>query len=792
MPDIKNKYKSSKNKLETLSIIPLVDNVAFPGLIIPLVLNEEPHIKLVDDVVGDDKVFALVASKPGTEKTDDFENIYEVGVRATVIKMLRFPDGTLRLLAKTEERISLDEQLSDKPYLKGLFRRIEETDDDSPEVIALTRTVLDQFKEIVEIAPYLPDDLPVDSMDKSDPGGVADSIAAALNISIPKKQNILEIADVRKRLRTLQSYLATELSVLRISKNIQSQADESIKKGQRDYVLREQMKAIKKELGEEDGAEIEDLRERIAEKNLPDEARKAAEHELERLERMNPASAEYTVSMSYIDWILELPWMEGTEDQIDIREAQEILDEDHYDLEKIKERILEFLAVRKLKPDAKSPILLFIGPPGVGKTSLGKSIARAMNREFFRMSLGGMRDEAEIRGHRRTYVGALPGRIIQGIKRCGANNPVFMLDEVDKIGQDFRGDPSSALLEVLDPEQNNSFVDHYLEVPFDLSRVMFIATANYMDPIPRVLLDRMEMIKLPGYTPAEKLGIAINYLVPKQLDAHGLDNGQLRFEDEAIDLIIDSYTREAGVRNLERTIATVCRKVAKEIAAGERKAAVITEGRAREYLGPEHYLEDRLPDEMRPGMSIGLAWTPVGGTILVIEATAMQGSKSLILTGSLGDVMKESAQAALSWLRSQADAIGIDRNFEKTDIHLHVPAGAIPKDGPSAGISIAVCLTSLFTRRPMREKTAMTGEITLRGEVLPIGGIKEKALAADQAGIERIILPIQNKKDMEDIPDEIKDRIKFIFVRRMDEVIDAALECEPIPEPEKLTECKDA
>ncbi len=780
----------TNNKTEKLSIIPLVDNVAYPGLIIPLVLNEESHVKLVDDVVGEDKVFALVTAINGSQDTDNFDNIYNIGVKAMVLKMLRFPDGSLRLLAKTQSRIRIKETVSKDPYLTAVFEEIQDVKRDSPEEIALTRTVIEQFKEVISLAPYLPDDLPVESMDTTDPGSVADSIAAAININIPKKQKLLETTDIEQRLRMLQEYLSTELSVLRISKNIQSQADESIKKGQRDYVLREQLKAIKRELGEEDGAEIEDLKKRLKEKKLTEEVHEAAEKQLERLERMNPASAEYTVVMSYIDWILELPWLESTEDQIDIKEAQEILDEDHYDLDKIKERILEFLAVRKLKPDAKSPILLFIGPPGVGKTSLGRSISRAMNREFFRMSLGGMRDEAEIRGHRRTYVGALPGRIIQGIKRCGSNNPVFMLDEVDKIGQDFRGDPSSALLEVLDPEQNNTFVDHYLEVPFDLSRVMFIATANYIDPIPRVLLDRMEMIKLPGYTPAEKLGIAVNYLVPKQLEAHGLATSQLRFEDEAIDLIIDSYTREAGVRNLERTIASICRKVAKEIAAGERQAAVITENRAKEYLGPEHYLEDRLPEKMLPGMSIGLAWTPVGGTILIIEATAMPGKKSLVLTGSLGDVMKESAQAALSWLRSNAIKLGIDSDFENIDMHLHVPAGAIPKDGPSAGIAIATCLASLLTRRPMYERTAMTGEITLRGEVLPIGGVKEKVLAADQVGINRIILPIQNKKDMEDVPEEIKERIKFIFVHRMDKVINAALKCKPIPETNNIAECK--
>jgi len=772
---------AQQKSVEKLSIIPLVDNVAFPGLIIPLVINEKSHIQLIDDVVSEGKVFALVAAKPGTSG-DGFNNLYKVGVRAAVLKMLRFPDGSIRILAKSLNRIQIKEEIKSEPYLKAKFVDFPERRTRGPEETAIVRAIQAYFKEVIELAPYLPNDLPVDSMDKEDTGSFADSITAALNIGIHKKQAILEASDILVRLRLLQEYLTTELSVLRISSEIQSQADNSIRKGQREFVLREQMKAIKRELGEEEGAEIEELRERIAEKSLPEEALKAAEHELERLERMNPASAEYTVSMSYLDWILELPWKEGTDDRIVIKEAHQILDEDHYDLERVKERILEFLAVRKLKPDAKSPILLFVGPPGVGKTSLGKSIARAMKREFFRMSLGGVRDEAEIRGHRRTYVGALPGRIIQGIKRCGSNNPVFMLDEVDKIGQDFRGDPASALLEVLDPEQNNNFVDHYLEVPFDLSKVMFIATANYIDPIPRVLLDRMEMIRLPGYTPAEKKGIAINYLIPKEVEAHGLTGQQITFSDDSIESIIDRYTREAGVRNLDRTIATLCRKVAKEIASGERKRAKITPKRVHEYLGAEYFLEDRLPDKMQPGISIGLAWTPVGGSILTIEATAMEGSKSLMLTGHLGDVMKESAQTALSWVRSKAGKLGIDRDFNNLDIHLHVPAGAIPKDGPSAGITIATCLTSLLTRRPMREKTAMTGEITLRGEVLPIGGLKEKVLAADQAGIKRIIVPVQNKKDLDDIPDEIRERVEFIFVKMMSDVIEAALKRDTEPE----------
>ncbi|RKZ30785.1 endopeptidase La [bacterium] len=768
--------------LERLSVLPLVDNVAFPGLIVPLVVSEEEHIALVDDVVSHGKVLALLAARPGVENATSFDNLYAVGVRASVLKMLRFPDGSIRMLAKCINRIRLEERIKTTPYLVAKFTEILEKRTAGVEETALVRTIISQFKEVASLAPYLPDDLPIEMLNIDDPGRLADSIAAALNISVERKQSLLEKSDVLERLRELQSFLSAELSVLRISNEIQNRATESIKQGQREYMLREQLKAIKKELGEEEGAEIEELRKKLAEKDLPDEARKAGEHEIERLERMNPASAEYSVALTYVDWILNLPWTEGTEDQIDIKHAQKILDEDHYDLDKVKERILEFLAVRKLKPDAKSPILLFIGPPGVGKTSLGMSIARAMGRKFYRMSLGGMRDEAEIRGHRRTYVGALPGRIIQGIKKCGSNNPVFMLDEVDKIGQDFRGDPASALLEVLDPEQNHTFADHYLEVPFDLSRVMFIGTANYIDPIPRVLLDRMETIRLPGYTIVEKIGIAKNYLIDKQREAHGLNAMQISFMDEAIDDIIDNYTREAGVRNLDRAIATICRKVTKEIASNERERAIITPNRVREYLGPEYYIEERLPDKMLPGMAIGLAWTPVGGEILIVEATVMEGNKSLVLTGHLGDVMKESAQTALSWVRSKADSLNIDKDFNKFDIHLHVPAGAIPKDGPSAGIAMATCLASLLTRRPIREKTAMTGEVTLRGEVLPIGGVKEKVLAADQAGIQRILLPIQNKKDMEDIPEEITKRVKFIFVSNMDEVLEVALECEQMPE----------
>ena len=762
-----DKKKSSKAVLIKLPIIPLVQNVAFPGQIVPLVIRGESHVKLIDDIIAVDKALALV---------DKFDNLFHYGVRAVVMKMLRFPDGSLRVLARCLERLKLVDNVQKTPYLVGSFREVDDYRVPGDEEAALIRTILDEFKELAKLAPYLPDDIPIEAFDIDDPGRFADSVAAYLSIEPRQKQKLLGEENVLERLQQLQRDVSRELSILRLSSEIQDEANESIRKGQREYLLREQLKAIKKELGEDDRPEIKEFREKLSKNKLPEEAFKAAEKEIDRLERMNPASAEYTVSLTYVGWLLDLPWMESTDDNIDLARAKRVLDEDHFGLDKIKERIIEFLAVRKLKPDAKSPILLFMGPPGVGKTSLGMSIARAMGRKFFRISLGGMRDEAEIRGHRRTYVGALPGRIIHGIKRCGSNNPVFMLDEVDKIGQDFRGDPASALLEVLDPEQNNAFIDNYIEVPFDLSKVMFIATANYIDPIPRVLLDRMEMLRLPGYTRDEKFGIAKNFLMPRQLEAHGLSKSQLSFTDAALYTIIENYTREAGVRNLERTIADICRKVVKEIASNERKRAVISPKRVREYLGPEHFIDTTLPKKILPGMSLGLAWTPVGGEVLVIEATAMPGKGGLLLTGHLGDVMKESAQAALSWVRSRASDLGIERDFNKLDIHLHVPAGAIPKDGPSAGIAMAVCLASMMIGKPMSEKTAMTGEISLKGEVLPIGGLKEKVLGANQAGIERIILPEQNMKDLDDLPDEIMKHIEFIPVKNMDEVIDAALE----------------
>ncbi|HEX15728.1 MAG TPA: endopeptidase La, partial [Deltaproteobacteria bacterium] len=595
---------------------------------------------------------------------------------------------------------------------------------------------------------------------------------------VQEKQEVLETLDLKARLNKVHFILTREVQILELGNKIQSQVKEDIDRAQREYYLREQLKAIKRELGEVDEhtAEIKELKEKIEKAQMPEEARKAAEKELDRLSKMPPASAEYTVARTYLDWLIELPWAKSTEDNLDIANAKKILDEDHYDLEKVKKRILEYLAVRKLKRDMKGPILCFVGPPGVGKTSLGRSIARAMGRKFIRISLGGIRDEAEIRGHRRTYVGALPGRIIQGIKRAGTNNPVFMLDEVDKIGTDFRGDPASALLEVLDPEQNHAFSDHYIDVPFDLSKVMFITTANILDTIPPALRDRMEVLELPGYSDDEKLMIAKRHLIPKQLEEHGLTPDDLEFEDEAILGIIHSYTREAGVRNLEREIAAICRAVAKDVAEGKRGKVVVKKDMLHKFLGPEKYYPEVAERIFTPGIATGLAWTPTGGDIIFIEATKMKGEKGLTLTGQLGDVMKESAQAALSYVRSKAKELGIDEDFySKTDIHIHVPAGAIPKDGPSAGVAMFVALISLLTDRPVRSDVAMTGEITLRGQILPVGGIKEKVLAGRRAGIKTIILPKRNEKDLEELSDHVKEGLEFKFVQRMDEVVDIAL-----------------
>jgi len=656
---------------------------------------------------------------------------------------------------------------------------VEPGSEKSVELEALVRSVLDSLKKIIQLAPYLPEDLQVSALNTDDPSKLADLIASNLSISLAQKQEILETVEVKERLRKLIQFIGKEIEVLEISKKIQSQAASEMGKSQREYILREQLKAIQRELGEGDDRtmELDEFRKKIEAAGMPEEALEAAGKELDRLSKMNPSAAEYIVSRTYLDWQVSLPWSKSSEDKLDIKESQRILDEDHYNLERVKERVLEFLAVRKLKSDLKSPILCFVGPPGVGKTSLGRSIARAMGRQFHRISLGGVRDEAEIRGHRRTYIGSLPGRIIQGLRRVGTNNPVFMLDEMDKIGADFRGDPSSALLEVLDPEQNHTFSDHYLDLDFDLSKVLFVGTANILETIPPVLRDRMEMIELPGYTDMEKSAIAKKFLVPRELENHGLKNSQLSFSAASVRKIIHDYTRESGLRNLDREIATICRKVAKKVVMEEKGKVTITPANLSEYLGPEKFIQEVASKTPLVGVVPGLAWTSVGGEILFVEATKMPGKKTLTLTGHMGEVMKESVQAAMSYIRSTAPRWGIsDDAFEHYDIHVHVPAGATPKDGPSAGITMATAITSILTERPVRRALAMTGEITLRGEVLPIGGIKEKALAAYRAGIKTVLIPKHNVKDLEEVPEEIKKKVKFVPVETMEEVLRLGLD----------------
>jgi len=767
---------ANEGKIFELPLLPLPRGlVVFPGQLQPLAAVEESDVKLINDVLSKDKTLALFAVKPPelVEK-ESIENIvYPVGCRAVILKMVRLPDGTIKFLTNALTRVKILEITQKEPYPKARVQElIEEVANDAEEA-ALMRTALEIFEEVVSIAPYLPDEIKLAARAMTEPGRLADLITANLNIPPEEKQKALEELSTKKRLEHVISLLRKELTVLKLTRDIQSKTAAELEKAQREYFLREQLKQIQKELGEETTQkEIEELRKKIEESGMHEEAKEVALRELNRLARMNPASPEYTVARTYLDWLINMPWNISTQDRIDIAEARKILDEDHYDLDKIKERILEFLAVRKLNPDVKSPILLFVGPPGVGKTSLGQSIARALGRKFVRISLGGMRDEAEIRGHRRTYVGALPGRIIQGIKRAGTNNPVFMLDEVDKIGQDFRGDPASALLEVLDPEQNHAFIDHYLDVPFDLSKVIFIATANYIDPIPRVLLDRMEVLRLPGYTDLEKLQIAKKYLIPKEIKNHGLTRKQIRFTDKAIKFIINSYTREAGLRNLDRAIESICRKVAKEIAEGKTEKVSVTMDVVRKYLGPEKYIQEKILIKPKVGVATGLAWTPYGGEVLLVEATVMPGKGRLILTGSLGEVMKESAQIALSYVRSHASELEIDEEiFDKSDVHIHVPAGAIPKDGPSAGVTMITALVSRLVGRPPKEGIAMTGEITLRGDILPIGGLKEKSLAAHRVKIKKILIPEFNMKDLEELPEEILNQIEFIPVETIEEVL---------------------
>jgi ATP-dependent Lon protease len=773
--------KSIKDRIfipAELPILPLRGTVAYPDLVMPLIVGREKSIRLVDDAMSRDKMIAIITQKNPDIEDPEIEDLYTVGTVATIMKMVKMVDGSQRVVVQGLCRCKLVEFTDREPNLRAKVLPIFEEYLKDIEIDAMYINLKNLYRKAIEMAPYLSSELTQIATKVESPGNLADLIASTININVIEKQEILEKLDLKERLKKVTIFLNREVETLELSSKIQSHVKEGIDKTQREYYLREQLKAIQKELGDTDDrlSEVEEARKKIIDAKMPDDVRKVAEKELDRLSKMSTMSAEYTVSRTYLDWLTELPWSKATEDNLDIDGANTILDEDHYNLVKIKKRILEYLAVRKLKADMKGPILCFVGPPGVGKTSLGKSIARALGRKFMRMSLGGIRDEAEIRGHRRTYVGALPGRIIQGIKKAGSNNPIFMLDEVDKIGMDFRGDPSSALLEVLDPEQNWSFSDHYLEVTFDLSKVMFIATANMLDPIPPALKDRMEVLELPGYTEEEKLMIAKQFLIPKERSEHGLNEDLIEFEDEALKVIIRSYTRESGVRNLEREIAAICRSVAKDVAQGKTEKQVITGDSIHGYLGPIKFFAEVAERTKYSGVATGLAWTPTGGDILFIESTKMRGKGSLSLTGQLGDVMKESAQAALSYIRSKANDYQIAEDFfEKNDLHVHVPQGAIPKDGPSAGVTMLVSLVSLLTDKPVRNDVAMTGEITLRGLVLPVGGIKQKVLAAKRAGIKSVLLPKLNEKDLEEVPESIKENMDFKFIERMDEAVNICL-----------------
>ncbi|MGQ9476158.1 MAG: endopeptidase La [Actinomycetota bacterium] len=762
---------------EILPVLPLKDTVIYPHIIMPLLITREEYVKLIDDALTADRLVAAMAAKEDVE-TPGPEQIYHMGTAAAIIRMLKLPDGSMQLFVQGVQRIRIVDFVQTHPYMKARVEKVREVVEKSVEVEGLARNILAQFKKIVSMAPYLPNEIFIAAMNISEPHNLVDFIASNINITLEEKQELLEAVNVKERLEKLTYYLNKEIEILEIGSKIQSQVQTEMSKSQREYFLREQLKAIQKELGEVDERtmEINEFREKIEQSGMPEEARKEAERELDRLAKMPVAAAEYTVARTYLEWLTSLPWNVSTEDNLDIKRARKILDEDHYDLDKVKDRIIEYLAVRKLKEDMKGPILCFVGPPGVGKTSLGQSIARALGRKFVRISLGGMHDEAEIRGHRRTYIGALPGRIIQGIRKAGSNNPVFMLDEVDKIGMDFRGDPAAALLEVLDPEQNYSFSDHYLDVPFDLSRVMFITTANTVVPIPPALLDRMEVLELPGYTEVEKLHIAKEHLIPRQLEEHGLKKNQLTITDDALRAIIRGYTREAGVRNLEREIASICRKVAKDIAVGKRKTKKVTEKDLHDLLGPVRFRFEVLEEEDEVGVATGLAWTESGGDVLFVECQVMPGSGELVLTGKLGDVMQESAKAALTYCRSVAERYGVDPEFfKKHDLHIHVPAGAIPKDGPSAGVTMATALISAVTGRKVRKDVGMTGEITLRGKVLPIGGLKEKVLAAHRSGVKTVVIPEENQKYLEEIPDFIRKDLKFVPVTNIEEVFKVAL-----------------
>jgi len=763
-----------------LPILGLSDIVIFPGMVAPLLVESAASIRLIDDVVAGDRFIGLVLQKKPEVENPTPVDLWHHGCAVRVLKMLKFPDNTVRVLVEGLRRFRVAHYESHEPYLRAKVEVIRDVVEQSLELTAMTRNAQRQFQEIIDLSPAMSDEVKVAALNTEHPGKLADLIAANLNLSLEERQQLLEINLVKERLARLLPLLSRESEVLTLGSKIQKEVASSMSKSQRDFFLREQIRAIQRELGESDPAasEINSLREQIEKNRLPEESKKLALKELERLQQIPPTTPEYTVSRNYLDWIVNLPWSKSTEDKIDLAAAARILDEQHYGLTKVKDRLLEFLAVIKLKNRLKGPILCLVGPPGVGKTSLGRSVADARGRKFARIALGGMRDEAEIRGHRRTYVGALPGRIIQGLRRVESNNPVILLDEIDKVGSDFRGDPAAALLEVLDPQQNNTFTDNYLDLPFDLSPVLFITTANWLDPIHPALRDRLEVIELPSYTATEKLQIAKRFLVPRQLEEHGLKAKLVKLPDATLKRLIQDYTREAGVRQLEREIAALTRKAARKIVIRHGLLRPLTVGSVElaDYLGPAKFETEMAEAITESGVATGLAWTPVGGDILFIEATRMPGSGKLLLTGSLGEVMKESAQTALTYLRSQAKALKLDFNdSEKQDIHIHVPAGATPKDGPSAGVTIVAALASLLLQRLVRSDVAMTGEISLRGRVLPVGGIKEKVLAASRAGIRHVILPEQNRKDWVDVPAEVRQKVKAHFVHHISQVFPLAL-----------------
>jgi ATP-dependent Lon protease len=769
---------------EILPIMALRNTVLFPQQVIPIYVGRERSLKLIEDLPETKRRIVVVAQKDGSVELPDKEDLYEWGTIAQVLKIFNMPDGSKSAIVQGIERARIQSYIQHDPYFKGAVLKVQEVYEPGIEIDALVGNLRQLYNKLIKVAPYLTEEHTTILSNIPHPGRLVDRAMHLVNVPVSEKQEVLECLNVKVRLEQATIIISKEIHRIELGEMIQSEVQDEISKTQREYFLREQLKTIKKELGEDEGTmEIKELEEKIAKSKMTDEARKIAEKELNRLQKIPPASPEYTVSRTYLDWLVDLPWATFTEDNVDVEAAKNILDEDHYGLEKVKDRVVEYLAVRKLKEQVeqdstvKGPILCFVGPPGVGKTSMGKSIARAMGRKFVRISLGGVRDEAEIRGHRRTYIGALPGRIIQSIRKSGSSNPIFMMDEIDKVGADFRGDPSSALLEVLDPEQNSTFSDHYLEVNYDLSKVMFIATANMVDTILPALQDRMEVLEFSGYIEEEKLNIAKTFLLLKQIKEHGLTKTNVEFKDEAIRKIITLYTREAGVRNLEREIANICRKIARDVAGRKKKKSyIVDEKMVAALLGPQKYFVDIAERASRPGVAIGLAWTSVGGDILFIEATGMKGSGKLQLTGQLGDIMKESAEAALSYIRSNSKELDIDEKiFGETDIHIHVPAGAIPKDGPSAGVTILTAVYSLLKQRKVKDMLAMTGEVTLRGAVLPVGGIKEKVLAAHRAGLRRVILPEHNRKDLVEIPNQIQKEMKFEFVKEMSDVLERAV-----------------